>query len=152
MLKILQIPWVTPIMIALLEVIYWGGYFPHCFLSNRCDDDIGGFNQIPVSELHIAAISETPVIPTQHETLCLPFNNYKDICFFLQYLICLRWDGISCRKRIQWCQNIEHPQSVSNIDACLPFTLNEERSLSRFKSKRNFPDLARSVTRKCYSH
>ena len=63
---------VTPIRMALLKVIYWGGYLPHCFLSNRCDDDIGGFNQIPVSELHIAAISETPVIPTQHETLCLP--------------------------------------------------------------------------------
>ena len=140
----------TPIRMALLKVIYWCGNLPHCFLSNRCDDDIGGFNQIPVSELHIAAISETPVIPTQHETLCLPLQLQRHL--FFQYLICLRWDGISCRKRIQWCQNIEHPQSVSNIDACLPFTLNEQRSLSRFKSKRNFPDLARSVTRKCFPH
>ena len=73
---------------ALLKVIYRGGNLPHCFLSNRCDDDIGGFNQIPVSELHIAAISETPVIPTQHETLCLPLQLQRHL--FFQHLMCLR--------------------------------------------------------------
>ena len=84
-------------------------------------NDVCAFRQIAVSELHIGAISETPVIPTQHEMLCLPLRiskgffslNFAFVCMYAkreEYFL-LEW--------IQWCQDIEYLENVFNIDACL---------------------------------
>ena len=51
-------------------------------------NDVFAFRQIAVSELHIGAISETPVIPTQHEMLCLPLRISKGFVF-PQFCICM---------------------------------------------------------------
>ena len=51
-------------------------------------NDVCAFRQIAVSELHIGAISETPVIPTQHETLCLPLRISKGFVF-PKFWICM---------------------------------------------------------------
>ena len=51
-------------------------------------NDVCAFRQIAVSELHIGAISATTVIPTQHETLCLPLRILKGFVF-PQFCICM---------------------------------------------------------------
>ena len=46
-------------------------------LHQTAANDVRAFRQIAVSELHIGAISEIPVLPTQHETFCLPLRISK---------------------------------------------------------------------------